>query len=199
MTRSAPAACPPQESRVEDGQPKTSGSAPYRGKRTGPWAGRRRRTPEGHPSRTAVRSPFGGRRPRTSITFLREVKGAMAVDDLDDIAARGSYRSNPAPVEGAGRLTRRPESRRHSSTSSGGAARTSRDFVETVRSAMAVDDSADLRREEAAVLSPAPTEPHPVAPVSYNVQRFATRRQARTSFSHAPRDSPTTRSPSSAP
>ena len=112
----------------------------------------------------------------------------MAADDLDDIAARGSYRSSPAPVEGAGRLTRRPESRRHSSTSSGGAARTSRDFVETVRSAMAVDDSADLRREEAAVLSPAPTEPHPVAPVSYNVQRLATRRQARTITGHAPPD-----------
>jgi hypothetical protein len=36
MTRSAPAARFPQESRAEDGQPKTSGSALYRGRRTGP-------------------------------------------------------------------------------------------------------------------------------------------------------------------
>jgi hypothetical protein len=67
----------------------------------------------------------------------------MAVDDLDDIAVRQSYRSSPAPVEGAGRLRRRAESSRHSSASSGSAARTSRDPFDPVRGAMAVDDSDD--------------------------------------------------------
>jgi len=56
------------------------------------------------------------------------------------------------------------------------------------KSASATDDSDDRAARRRCSSSPASTEPHSVAPVSYNVQRLATRRLPCTVVSHVPPD-----------
>jgi hypothetical protein len=119
---------------------------------------------------------------------MMKVWGAPAADDLDDDAAREISSSRPAPVQGAGRRGLRGVT--HSVLQLHRMApRDPADHLMTKgKSASATDDSDDRAARRRCGSSPAPTEPHSVAPVSYNVQRLATRRLPCTSVSHAPPD-----------
>jgi hypothetical protein len=116
---------------------------------------------------------------------MMKVRGAPAADDLDDDAAREISSSRPAPVQGAGRRGLRGVT--HSVLQLHRMApRDPADHLMTKgKSASATDDSDDRAARRRCGSSPAPTEPHSVAPVSYNVRRLATRRAMRAVFTGA--------------
>jgi hypothetical protein len=107
---------------------------------------------------------------------MMKVWGAPAADDLDDDAAREISSSRPAPVQGAGRRGLRGVT--HSVLQLHRMApRDPADHLMTKgKSASATDDSDDRAARRRCGSSPAPTEPHSVAPVSYNVSGLPTRR-----------------------